>query len=453
MSIRNKIIFSYILLIFISFVIIGTLFNIMIRDFLINDARQNLIRQGTVIQKIYNRKIRTTDELGRIKYKPKFRLGDKILDGDMIVVNRYGDIIYSSKENPLGGNKIDYAILGKIMAEGSYNSIKIGNFDAVAAVFPIKSAENGNVIGAIVLYTLVKGIKVASLRIFSVLLKGFLVSGIISLIIGYFLSRSITLPIKKLITMVKRIKNKKFGEKVDVIGEGELKVLAEAFNDMSIELDNYYTSQNRFLQNASHELKSPLMSIQGYAEGIKDGVIESSDISKSLDIIIDESIRLRDIVNELMYLSKLETRQEKLSISRENIKDIIEECIEKISPIIYKNGLKLNSDLKDVSIKCDRKRIFQAFTNILSNATRYAKTTISIEIMENKDNVIIDFENDGRKFTDEELKNMFQRFYKGEKGETGLGLAITKAIIESHGGKILPFNTENGVCFEITIKK
>lgn len=453
MSIRLKIIFSYILLILVSFAIISSLFNIMIKDFLINDARQNLVRQGTAIQKLYNGRIKTPEALQNIKYRPKFKIGERILDGDLLVVDLYGDIVYSSRENPLGGgNRIEYAILDKIMREGSYNSIKIGNLDVVAAVFPIRS-ENGRVIGSIVMYTLVKGIKIASQRILGVLLKGFLVSGIISFIIGYVLSKSISAPIRKLTEVVDKIKNKKFGEKVDIKADGEIRVLADAFNDMSIELNNYYISQKRFLQNASHELKTPLMSIQGYAEGIKDGVIEGDDISKSLDIIIDESMRLRDIVNDLMYLSKLETHQEKLNIRIENLKDIIQECSDKLLPQLNKNNILLNINVNDIMINCDRKKLVQAFMNILGNAIRYAKTTINIKATDNKDFVEINFENDGRKFSDDEMKNMFERFYKGDKGETGLGLAITKAIVESHEGSIRALNLDNGICFSIKLKK
>ncbi|WP_225624267.1 response regulator [Thermoanaerobacterium thermosaccharolyticum] len=193
---------------------------------------------------LYNGRISTPEALQSIRYMPQFRVGGKILDGDLLVVDLNGDIVYSSKQNPFGGgNRIEYAILDKITKEGSYNSIKIGNIDVVAAVFPIISNISGKVIGSIVMYTLVKGIKIASLQIVGVLLKGFLVSGIISLIIGYLLSKSISAPIAKLTEVVEKIKNKKFGEKVEVKSDGEIKLLADAFNDMSVELRNYYTSQ------------------------------------------------------------------------------------------------------------------------------------------------------------------------------------------------------------------
>ncbi|MGJ7044758.1 ATP-binding protein [Thermoanaerobacterium thermosulfurigenes] len=452
MSIRFKLIISYMMLVFISFSIIGVFFNLMIRDFLINEARQNLIRQGTVIQRLYNGRISTPEALQSIRYMPKFWVGGRILDGDLIVVDLNGDIVYSSRQNPFGGgNRIEYAILDKITKEGSYNSIKIGNTDVVAAVFPIISNLNGKVIGSIVMYTLVKGIKIASLQIVGVLLKGILLSGIVSLIIGYFLSKSISAPIAKLTEVVEKIKDKKFGEKVNIKSDGEIKLLADAFNEMSVELRNYYTSQRRFLQNASHELKTPLMSIQGYAEGIKDGVIEKDDIPKSLDIIIDESKRLRDIVNDLMYLTKIETNQEGIKKHKEYLKDIFEECIEKIMPQLNKKNIKISLSGDDVNVKCDRTKLMQAFMNILSNGVRYAKTSIDIEIKKIKDYVEVKIKNDGRKFTEEELKNMFERFYKGDEGETGLGLAITKAIIEWHEGTIEAFNTDGGVCFLIKL--
>ncbi|MFU0782359.1 MAG: ATP-binding protein [Thermoanaerobacterium thermosaccharolyticum] len=206
------------------------------------------------------------------------------------------------------------------------------------------------------------------------------------------------------------------------------------------------------MQNASHELKTPLMLIQGYAEGIKDGVIESDDIPKSLDIIIDESIRLRDIVNDLMYLTKLETHQEGLKMHKEYLKDIFDECIEKIMPQLNKKNIKIGLSGDDAVVKCDRGKLIQAFMNILSNGVRYAETAIDVETHNQKDHVEIKIKNDGRKFTDEELNNMFERFFKGDEGETGLGLAITKAIIEWHGGTIEAFNTDEGVCFLIKLR-
>lgn len=455
MSIRNKIIFSYILLILLSFAILGSFFKVTIKDFLVKNAQENLKRQGLAIQKLYNGSLKTPESLQNIRNKPLFRFGGKLVDGDIIVVDLNGNILYSSRKDILGtGGKLEYAILDKIQTEGTYKSIKIGDADVVASVFPIRSKENNKTIGAVVMYTMVKGIKILSARIFGVLLKGFVLAGVISVFIGFILSRSITAPINKLTEMAGKLSKRKFGEKVDLKADGEIKVLTDTFNQMTEELNDYYIYQKKFLQNASHELKTPLMSIQGYAEGIKDGVIEGEDVNKSLDIIIDESKRLRDIVNDLMLLSKIETHQENMVLNIENLRGILDDVIQRLAPQI--DNRKLNVFIQcdnDIKLKCDRKKLIQAFVNILGNAVRYAKSQIKIHTSLKNNIYELIFENDGRQFTEEEAKNMFERFYKGEKGETGLGLAITKAIIESHEGRIYAENTIEGVKFVIELKR
>jgi signal transduction histidine kinase len=193
------------------------------------------------------------------------------------------------------------------------------------------------------------------------------------------------------------------------------------------------------------------MSIQGYAEAIKDGVVEGKEMEESLAIIIEESQRLKKVVEEIIYLTKLENVEDIFNFEEGNIGEVIRKAIKSVKPLLDEKNIQIN--LKgnfDYLGKFDSEKIKRAFINILGNCVRYAKSTIIIEVTRAGNNLEIFIKDDGPGFKDGEEKRIFDRFYKGNKGGTGLGLAITKAIIEGHQGMIEAFNNSSyGAGFKI----
>jgi signal transduction histidine kinase len=164
-------------------------------------------------------------------------------------------------------------------------------------------------------------------------------------------------------------------------------------------LKGYDVQQRRFLQNTSHELKTPLMSIQGYAEAIKDGIVEGNEMEKSLDVIIDESKRLKKIIDEMIYLTKLDNVEETFHFETTNIQEIIDQGVKSVKALVDAEGINLKVE-GDCSCKgyFDKEKLTRAVINILSNGIRYAEKEITINWKAHDNHIEIIIMDDGRGF-------------------------------------------------------
>ena len=213
---------------------------------------------------------------------------------------------------------------------------------------------------------------------------GFLIALFIASIISIFFERGIISPINKL---KKNIASFSFTDD-EIIWEeiktkDELAEINQDFLKMAYKLKEYDKKQKEFFQNTSHELKTPLMSIQGYAEAIKDKVMDESMVDEGLDIIIDESKKLRDTVNSIVYLSKMENLMSEEKAIRINLWEAVEEIIIRLTLLAKEKNITFKNDIAHyIVVRTSDDRLDRVFSNILSNALRYAKSQISIESFE-----------------------------------------------------------------------
>lgn len=218
---------------------------------------------------------------------------------------------------------------------------------------------------------------------------------------------------------------------------------------MSKLIDKTEESQKYFFQNASHELKTPLMSIQGYAEGIKTGVI--SDVNSATSIIIKESKKMSNLVNEILMLSKLNSNYDNWELSEFDLKDLIYTCFYSIKTEAKKREIGITIDFAEetILINGNEALLEKAVINIISNALRYAKTYIHISCCMENNYKKISIRDDGKGIEKEMLPHIFERFYKGNDGNTGIGLAITKEVVNKYNGHIEVISGESGTEFII----
>ena len=208
--------------------------------------------------------------------------------------------------------------------------------------------------------------------------------------------------------------------------------------------------QQTFFQNASHELKTPLMAIQGYAEGIQAGVM---DAGGAAEVILEESDRMTELVEELLDISKIDMGRQQLTLSETDIRELLYDSIRAVEPAAAASGITIAPDFPEepVMVKCDDTQMRRAVTNILTNGLRYARSELRLTCRPDKRNVIIRIQDDGNGIAETDLPHIFDRFYMGESGKTGIGLALTKEIIHLHKGRICACNGEPGAVFEISI--
>lgn len=208
--------------------------------------------------------------------------------------------------------------------------------------------------------------------------------------------------------------------------------------------------QQTFFQNASHELKTPLMAIQGYAEGIQAGVM---DTASAAEVILAESDRMTELVDELLDISKIDMGRQPLTLSEMDVRELLYDSIRAVEPTAAASGITITPDFPEtpVMVSCDDTRLRRAVTNILSNGVRYARSELRLTCCADKRNVTIRIQDDGDGIATEDLPHIFDRFYMGKSGKSGIGLALTKEIIHLHKGTIRAYNGDGGAVFEISI--
>ena len=208
--------------------------------------------------------------------------------------------------------------------------------------------------------------------------------------------------------------------------------------------------QQTFFQNASHELKTPLMAIQGYAEGIQAGVM---DTGSAAEVILKESDRMTELVDELLDISKIDMGRQPLTLSEMDVRELLYDSIRAVEPAAAGGGIAIVPDFPEtpVMVSCDDTRLRRAVTNVLSNGVRYARSRLHLTCRADKRHVTIRIQDDGDGIAEADLPHIFDRFYMGKSGKSGIGLALTKEIIHLHKGTIRAYNGDGGAVFEISI--
>ena len=213
-------------------------------------------------------------------------------------------------------------------------------------------------------------------------------------------------------------------------------------------LEKKDNGMRNFFANASHELKTPLMAIRGNVDGIRSGYVEPE---KAYDVIEKETERMSALIGSILDLSKLDSGAVHMEVTMNDVREILYDAAGIILPEADKRGIQVNIEAAEpLFMECDERMIFSTFSNILTNALRYAEREISVRI-EKQDKIIIRFINDGVPISDEEIAHIFDRFYKGDKGQTGLGMALAQEYVNLHGGEISAVARDNRTEFVIII--
>ena len=282
-----------------------------------------------------------------------------------------------------------------------------------------------------------------------------------STVIGFIISRSITRPINKLMTKAKYISKGEYDKKIEINTDIlEINDLINSINNLSQSIKEQENIRKRLTGDISHELKTPLTNIQSHLEAMIDGIWEPTE--ERLLSVKEEAERLSSLVSDMQKLNKYDEASIKLKKDNVNISDIICFVIFQFSNLAKSKNIKIEYEKKNINLYCDKDKITQALVNILSNAIRYSNEGSTIFIEEKlKDNkVIISIEDQGIGISEEDLKYVFERFYRADKsrtratGGTGIGLTIVKSIVSSHGGEVkLESKLGEGSKFTIILSK
>jgi signal transduction histidine kinase len=273
---------------------------------------------------------------------------------------------------------------------------------------------------------------------------GSLIAVAIALLITFFLSRRILAPVKALTSAAKRLGRGDFSQRVQVKDKGELGELGNTFNSMASDLARAERLRRNMVADVAHELRTPLSNIKGYLEAIRDGVIKAD--AETIRSLEEEATLLSRLVDDLQELSLAEAGELKLVRQAENIGELIKQTVAGVQTQAIAKGLSVSANLPDKlpPVKIDSHRINQVLRNLLENAMAHTAKgdAITVAAMQQGNFVEVSVVDTGEGIPAEDLPNIFERFYRVDKsraratGGRGLGLTITKRLVEAHGGKI-----------------
>jgi len=285
------------------------------------------------------------------------------------------------------------------------------------------------------------------------LMQAGLIVMLIAFFISLFISNWIALPLKRMSESAEALSK---GDLIDIPMQGpkEVRRLAQTFNSMSQKITAGARSQREFIASVSHEFKTPLTSIQGFAQAILDGTVRSKqEINKAANVILIETNRLHRLMLDLLMLARLEAGTDDMHTEEISVRAMLQNMVDKFSILAEQNDLQLKlNEIPDVFVRGDGDRIAQVFSNVIDNALkftpRHGKVEIGACVVEN--DIIIQIEDNGIGIPLDEQERIFERFYQvdssrkyGKKKGFGLGLSIAREIIQSHHGQIWVENNPN----------
>lgn len=267
-------------------------------------------------------------------------------------------------------------------------------------------------------------------------------------------------PIKKLTIATKRIASGDFNVKLNIKQSGELGTLARSFEEMMHDLQQLEQMRREFVTNVSHEVQSPLTSISGYAQALKQVNLTDYERSRYLDIIITEAKRMSKMSDSLLKLSLLESQSQQLRHVTLSLDEQIRRVIVALQPQWSARNIHFELDLHPVKVTADQDLLNQVWTNIIGNSIKFSKDggMIDVSIKQDIKNVTVRISDQGIGISLEDQKRIFERFFKADRSHSrkysgsGMGLAIVKQIVSLHQGDIrVDSEPGQGTTFIITL--
>ena len=363
----------------------------------------------------------------------------EFIESDITVVNSIGNV-HASTNNI---NKVPAQYNERVL---NGNIIKLrSDFDGIykknVFVVGVPIEYRGNIVGGIYFNTKIPDMHERIYEYMFMLLMASIFSIFIGSLLTFIQAKRITSPIKELNKAVLEIASGNFKKRIPSSND-EIGQLASSFNHMADSLEQLDEMRAGFISDVSHELRTPLTSISGFVGGILDGTIPYENQKEYLQIVYDESVRLTKMTNDMLEMTKMQSAKYKLDISKFDINELIRICIIQSEHKIDAKHLELEVDFKPdkINVLADKDAIKRVIINILDNAIKFSyentKIIIKTEISSKRVNVSIG--NFGAGIKDDELKNIFDRFYKTDKSRNedkrgaGLGLSLAKNIMNLH---------------------
>jgi len=470
---------SFVLIVFMSFLIISGIIGTLVSEYADDTRRQKLDSASEIIieyvsdEAIENVEIATINGLlpktveTIVKTDPQY---------DILIANKNHTIILStvtdgerevSTGKNLGSLPIDL-FEGEILESGRECFVHHGDLDGFlpekSLVFMKPIIVDGKVDGYVV--AIASTIRENNLVVVTrkAILNSALWVMLAAFIAAYFITERIVHPLREMTKAASKMAKGDFSTRIMVTGKDEVARLGVAFNEMAESLDSLEKMRNSFLANVSHDLRTPMTTISGFIDGINSGAIPPEKHEYYLGVISAEVHRLSRLVSQLLDISKLESGERKFSFTDFDVAELSRIILISFEQKIDEKKLdvEFNTDEDVMMVNADKDAIHQVIYNLCHNAIKFArpggKFIISISRASSK-KIRISVFDEGETILKEEQKMVFDRFYKADasrgldKSGVGLGLYISKTIIDAHGESIWVESESESCEFIFTLKE
>lgn len=408
---------------------------------------------------------------GKFKYLPDYYKG---VD-DLRTLTAFATELLNNKE-------LIYDVLSTGETKSTIFENQSSNSKKIGIMAPMSMSSNND--SLIISVSSTQPIKESSNIIkefYKYLLTGFIIIGVF---LSFIYTNLVTKPLVKINKVAKRMSSMDFTAKCEITSDDEIGNLGETLNFLSSNLEDALENLKQknkaleediekerkleemrkdFVAGVSHDLKTPIGIIEGYAEGIKDGIATGNDATMYLETIIDEAHKMNKLVSNMLELSKLESGNLNINIESFNIIRLIQKTLKGLS-LEFQNkyiNLYFNPTIPYAYVNGDTFQLEQVITNLLTNALKYTPNgnDVIVDIIEKNNLYTISIENKGVHIPESELENIYTKFYRLDKSRnrngnsSGLGLAIVKRILTIHNSLYKIENTKDGVKFSFSLEK
>lgn len=394
------------------------------------------------VQKEYGAYIITVDRNG------------KIIDNLMGLYNENYEFAKS-----LNGDKVYKALLAIVSGkEIESQDLKI---DEVVFTVGVPFIQNNTVQGAVFIHTAEQKIRAEFSNIFFLLIGLFIIAVALAGFVAAYYTKRLTDPLLSMEAAVTDFTNGKYTKRVEETSTIETTHLAKSFNIMADKIERTEKNRREFVANVSHELRSPVTSINGYIKGMLDKTIPDDKINQYLGIVSEETERLKKLIEDLLTLSRLEKDEISLEYDHFNINELIRRVIITKIVDIENRNIEVDTEFENepIVVYADKSKITQVINNLLDNSIKFVSDGgyINISVKTNGGKAIINVFDNGIGINDDDIPHIFERFYKHDKSRnadkgTGLGLSICKQIMDLHGEYIKTIKVDKGSNFEFSLE-
>jgi signal transduction histidine kinase len=283
-----------------------------------------------------------------------------------------------------------------------------------------------------------------------------IISVVVGTVVSFMISRFPLKPLRRVIDAINRLAAGDFSVRLRMPSAGSFTELTTSFNRMAEELGSIEMLRADFVDDFSHEFKTPIVSIKGFAEELKHDDLTPEQRNEYLDIIIHESSRLSQLATNVLNLSRVEKQTILGNLARFDLTEQVRRCVLLFENKWEQRRLNLNVELDEVAITGDEELLSQVWLNLIDNAVKFTPEggCVDIRLQKGESNVLFSIRDDGYGISEEMQRHIFEKFYQGDDSHAvpgnGLGLSIARRIVTLHSGEIR-CQSEEGAGTEFTV--